>query len=475
MGKHISVFPFPSLCFPFFVLFPSLMKIRVAAAASSIRGYNSWDNYLGNPNETETLGIAQYMADELLPYNYNFVTIDAGWYFLDNQSISIDTNGRPTPRTDQYPSASNGKGFLSLSDQIHAMGLKFGVWTIRGIPVEAVQENLPIFDSSYTMNQAFRKDRPCGWDNHCYGCQSLNSDGTGGCNQAAQDYYRSVALWYAEQGIDLVKLDCMFPANHGPQGYYDDDDYAMTAAFKEQNILISLSPGRLVSTQNASWVASSQGPQTQYRVSEDFWDYWFDDYVSGLRTKLDLAVQFKDYFGLNDTYPDLDMLVIGRVMSHQHPPLVPTNFTQDEVILAFTLWCATGAPLVLGCRLPFLDDDPVDQFTKQIITNTDILLMHNESYQRQPVTTGINQTYAWTSVSTNSTASSPMVYLSLYNGDEVPHTVTVQLSGTNLPLTYTYCATDLWAHNGLPGTFTTSFGMPLRPHQAGAYLLQVCA
>ena len=30
----------------------------------------------------------------------------------------------------------------------------------------------------------------------------------------------------------------------------------------------------------------------QYRVTEDFWDSWEDEYTSGLRSKLDVAVEF---------------------------------------------------------------------------------------------------------------------------------------------------------------------------------------
>ena len=453
----------------------TLLLTTTSVISVSLRGYNSWDNYLGNPNETETLGIAQYMAANLLQYDYKYVTIDAGWYFLDDYNITMDAYGRPTPRVDQYPSAANGKGFLSLSSQIHALGMSFGVWTIRGIPKEAVDQNLPIFNSTYTMKQAFRSDRPCGWDGHCYGCQPKNADGTGGCNAAAIAYYQSLAQWYSQQGIDLVKLDCMFPANHAPQGSYDDDDYAMTAAFNDYNIKISLSPGRLVSTQNASWVANTLNPQTQYRVTEDFWDTWDDHYISGLRTKLDVAVQFQNYFGVNDTYPDLDMLVIGHVMSMQSPPLTGTNLTQDEQVLMLTLWCATGAPLVLGCRLPFIEGDPIDEFTKRITTNNDLLLMHNESYNRHPLTTPINQTYAWTSIPNNSTKTAPAAYVTLFNGDDVGHTVTVQLGDTNLPANDTYCVVDMWAHANLPGTFTTSFSMNLRPHQAGAYYIQLCS
>ena len=37
---------------------------------------------------------------------------------------------------------------------------------------------------------------------------------------------------------------------------------------------------------------ASTGLADQTRVTEDFWDSWQDEYTSGLRSKLDVAVQF---------------------------------------------------------------------------------------------------------------------------------------------------------------------------------------
>ena len=55
----------------------SALAVALAFAASAAnRGYNSWDNFLGNCNETETLEIAQYMSSTLLPYGFDLLTID---------------------------------------------------------------------------------------------------------------------------------------------------------------------------------------------------------------------------------------------------------------------------------------------------------------------------------------------------------------------------------------------------------------
>lgn len=185
----------------------------VAGAAPSLRGWNSWDSYLGNPNETETLVIASYMSNTLLPFGYDVLTIDEGWYDGGSHSPSLDAWGRPTPFVSEYPSAADGRGFLNLSSQVHELGLRFGVWTVRGIPRAAVAAKTPIEGSPFTADEAASLATPCNWSSTCYGCATVPGDGGAlRCNAAAYAYYRSLARWYVAQGIDVVKMDCMFPA-----------------------------------------------------------------------------------------------------------------------------------------------------------------------------------------------------------------------------------------------------------------------
>jgi hypothetical protein len=51
-----------------------------------------------------------------------------------------------------------------------------------------------------------------------------------------------------------------------------------------------------------------------FNVVQDFWDQWSDTngpngWPTGLRSKMDSALQFASFFGANGTWPDLDMLV----------------------------------------------------------------------------------------------------------------------------------------------------------------------
>jgi alpha-galactosidase len=186
--------------------FLALVVGASTAAAAANRGWNSWDNFLGNSNESQTLAIASYMQQNLLNFGFDLVTIDEGWYYDGSPpgGITLDKYGRPVPTPAEYPSASTGGGFQQISTQVHALGLRFGVWTIRGIPAAAANARLPIANSPFTADQAVRYDRNCSWNGYCLGCADA-PDGSG-CNAAAQAYYNSLADWYKEQGIDLVKV-----------------------------------------------------------------------------------------------------------------------------------------------------------------------------------------------------------------------------------------------------------------------------
>lgn len=464
----------------------------VAPALASLRGANSWDSVLANWNETQLLQVADYMAQHLLPFGYDHVVTDEGWYWTgDNEGdASLDAFGRPTPRLDQYPSAADGHGFRAIADALHAQGLKLGVWSIRGIPKLAAERRMPIFNSSFTADEAVTSAANCSWNNHCFGCAP--SDDGSSCNDAAWAYYRSVASWYAQMRVDLVKIDCMFDQAY--TGTFDRDLVAFTTAFKEVGIAVSLSPGP-ISFANGSFIAQT-GLAVQYRVTQDFWDQWGDhgptSYPTGLRSKLDAALQFAPLFGANGTSPDLDMLPLGYIQSHAtqqpHGP-VPSALTPDEQATVMSLWAITGAPLMFGGRLPLDAADPVDAATLALLTNAAILGVHNGSVSRTPVApmgggdpeaaapppprggpvaANVNQTYAWAALPA-ARADGSAAYVALFNGDEAAHTVQVRLADAGLAPGQLYCAFDLWTGARVPGTVAGSFAAPLRPHQAGVF------
>jgi len=382
------------------------------------------------------------------------VVVDEGWWWTpEGDSESVDGWGVPTPHPFFYPSAAGGRGWAPIAAAIHALGLKFGVWTIRGIPAVAVANNLPIAGVNATARDAVGSPTcNCPWNDHTVA--------TNAPSVAANAYYDSVAAALAAQGVDFVKLDCMFPTSSaGP--YYDGELAAYTAALARYNLTVSLSPGTTVTAANASWVAANRAAAT-YRVTNDLWDVWMDPYgptgyPTGLRSKLDVAAEFAAWFGVNGTWPDLDMLPLGELVTYANGgwslPLSPTALTPGQQVLAMTLWAMTGAPMMLGGRLPLA---PNDTATLALLTNAEVLGVHDNATRRAPLppTSGgvaLSQ-YAWTA-----TGGDGSVYVALFNGDTWEQEIDVNLTDAGLaPGSGPWCGWDVWGGYWVDGAWNGS-------------------
>ena len=140
-------------------------------------GWNSYDAYGSSVTEQEVLANAQFMHDRLLSHGWKYVIIDARWYDAVSPTDDRDFNkeragaklfmddfGRLLPATNRFPSASEGRGFKPLADQIHAMGLK--IWyshDARDSAAGRQGEAHPFEGSSFTAADAGDTSNTCGW------------------------------------------------------------------------------------------------------------------------------------------------------------------------------------------------------------------------------------------------------------------------------------------------------------------------
>ena len=105
-------------------------------------GWNSWDCFGTTVNEEQIKANADYMAENLLQYGWEYVVIDIHWYEPDpdgysyplNKELNMDEFGRLLPDETRFPSSKDGAGFKPISEYIHQKGLKFGIHIMRGIP-----------------------------------------------------------------------------------------------------------------------------------------------------------------------------------------------------------------------------------------------------------------------------------------------------------------------------------------------------
>ena len=142
-------------------------------ASAPTMGWNSYDAFGSSVTENEFLANAAYVKERLLPHGWNYVVVDFRWsdataanYNPNGHAglpLEMDAHGRLLPAPERFPSAAGGKGFKPLADKVHAMGLKFGIHLMRGIPRNAVAANTPIEGSQFHAADAADIKSKCSW------------------------------------------------------------------------------------------------------------------------------------------------------------------------------------------------------------------------------------------------------------------------------------------------------------------------
>ena len=365
------------------------------------------------------------------------VVIDGGWYSNQSAGVKQGSNiingfGLPVPDVTRFPSSADGRGLLSLAERVNAMGIKLGAWTIRGITPEAFAANLPIQGSAFRARDVGVAPSPqssCSWD--------PNTMGTNAPSAAADAWYASLATHYVANGLSLVKIDCMYGSAPNKYWWWEDDVRSFATAFSSRapNVTISWSPGDNQTPQGGALIAA-HGPAwgTLYRITGDFHD---SGGVAALAGHLDTASFFAPLIGVNDTFPDLDMLPFGQQASKFGGPR-QNLFSADEQRLIMTLWSIARAPLVLGAVLPLAPNDT----TTLPLFRASVLDVNARSCRNAPTVVlpspsgGSNTTalYAWAASAPEGDAA----IVALFNLRDAPANVS---AASGFP---GGCVTDLW-------------------------------
>jgi hypothetical protein len=355
--KHISI-----LALIFFSAFgiaraqntPSFWQ----SATTPPLGWNSWDIFGTTVTEQQIKEQADAMAVHLLPSGYKYLTVDIQWYepeakshaYNPNSILTMDEYGRLTPGLKKFPSAAEGKGFKPLADYVHSKGLKFGIHIMRGIPKQAVEKNTPVLGTNVKAQDIAIKSSTCPWNPDMYGVDATKPEG--------QAYYNSIVKMYADWGVDYIKCDDISRP-------YDEVQKAEIEALRKaidltgRPIVLSLSPG-------ATPVAAGEHVKNHanlWRITDDFWDSW--GLLYAMFERLDAWTPFRG----PGHFPDADMLPIGIIDFNR-----PTKFTKEEQYTLMSLWAIGRSPLIFGGDMTRLDD-----FTKEMLTNPEMLKINQES------------------------------------------------------------------------------------------------
>lgn len=425
-----------------------VLSLAVSAAAQVAptppMGWNSWDSYGTTVNEQEVKANADAMARQLAAYGWRYIVVDIQWYephaqgheYRPGARLSMDQYGRLTPAVNRFPSAANGRGFKPLADYVHSKGLKFGIHIMRGIPRQAVVENLPIQGTAYHAADVADRSNFCRWNSDMWGVDMRKP--------GAQAYYDSIVRLYASWGVDFIKADDM-----GSHRFQPAEIAALSRAIRKSGrpIVLSISPGPAPLSQARFLEKHAQ----MWRISDDFWDNW-----KLLKRQFDLTRDWAPYVGAADTWPDADMLPLGKLrITAAEGGGSPAKFTPDEQ-QTVTLWCIFRSPLIFGGDLPSNDAG-----TTALITNREVLDVDQHSRGNRQVLQDGN-IRAW--LANNGQDR----YLAVFNLGDQPQEIHLAWKQVGVRARSANVR-DLWPHTALGRL--KALQLTLRPHASVLYRL----
>lgn len=322
-------------------------------------GFNSFDSYRTYLSEDKAYALMDVMAEKYRPFGYEYFVMDAGWsrnvelypgtmYPKKRIGVAMDEFGLLEPCEMYFPN-----GIKALADYAHQKGLKFGVWFIRGIPRQAVEQNLPIKGTPYFARDIADTNSVCVWNQENYGIDMTKP--------GAQAYYNALIEKLAGWGIDFIKVDDIVP---NPQ-----EIVAVAKAIEEggHTMIYSLSPGDVHYPTHLPYYRRAN----MLRITRDIWD-----------NPLSLEKGFFAWERFQGTerpgfWPDLDMIPFGRldVVATDDIPDVPTDrrarqsrFSQEQMKTFITQRALAASPLIIGGDLLTMDD-----FSYSLLTNREML------------------------------------------------------------------------------------------------------
>ncbi|KAF9780565.1 alpha-galactosidase [Thelephora terrestris] len=291
-------------------------------------GWNTWNRFGCDIDEELIVESAKVVAGRLAVYGYQYVVMDDCWHDVSRHP---DT-GAPRPDPERFP-----RGIKAVSDEVHALGLKIGIYSSAGM---------------YTCAGRF----------------------------GSLGYEEIDAKTYAEWGIDYLKYDNCFNEGQSGTPLLSFNRYAMMSRALNATgrpILYSMcnwgedQPWNFATTIANSWRMSGD-------ISDRFNDFdercpctsMLDCKLPGFHCSMARIVDFAAPLGQKagpGQWNDLDMLQIGN-----------GGMTFDEYVTHFSMWALLKSPLILGNDLLNMSNE-----TWTVITNTAIIAV-NQDLNGQP-------------------------------------------------------------------------------------------
>jgi len=429
-----------------------MMQKKDTFAETPPMGWNTWICYATTVTEEQVLENAEFMRKHLLPYGWEYIVVDAQWFepgagtgdgeYRHFAELCMDNYSRLIPAENRFPSSSGGKGFAPLTEKIHAMGLKFGLHLMRGIPRQAAHRRTAIKSAGITADKIANPFSISKWNADMYGIDTNK--------QGAQDYYNSVFELFASWGVDYVKVDDICNTNMYPHvpysGRVEIEHIRRAIDSTGRPMVLSLSPGP-APVQEAWHLAEHAN---MWRITDDFWDNW-----SMLKDMFSRCELWQAHVQPG-RWPDCDMLPLGHIAIGFKQPRF-TNFTRDEQITLMTLWCIFRSPLMMGGVL-----HDMDEWTLSLLTNAEVLDVHSKGANPAQITRNADEA-VWMSE-----AGDGAVNVALFNLSDEKKVIHCPLNRIGMQKAN---VRDLWKRQDVSITEEEVFA-EINPHGAVLYRLK---
>ena len=370
-------------------------------------GWNSWNHYAGRITQDIVLQNAKAMADSGL--------IDHGWSY-----VNIDDTWQGKRGGDFHGLQGNEKfpDIKGLCDQIHAMGLKFGIYSTPWV-------------TSYASYPGGSSENPEGTWTKPEG-KTVKNKKILPCAIAPYHFYTTDADQWGQWGVDYLKYDW------NPIEAPETKEMGDALRNSGRDIIFSLS-----NNLNPSNAPSVTPLANSWRTTGDITANWKSMSDRGFGQD-----KWRKYSSPGH-WNDPDMLEIATAEKNQ------PGLTHEEEYTHMTLWCLVNSPLLLACDMSQLDD-----FTKNLLMNDEVISVSQDSLGDQAVEIardGDARVYA-KKMADGSKA------VGLFNPG-TNGTITVTVKWSDLKISGYENVRDLWRQKDL-GKFKDEFSLPVGPHNA---------
>ena len=375
-------------------------------------GWNSWNCFAGAVTAEKVKAAADALVRSgLADHGWTYINIDDFWEVNPGQKDDPTLQGPARDAAGRIVPNPRFPDLKGLADYVHGLGLKIGIYSSPG-------------------------------PSTCGGCIG------------SWEHEELDARQYGDWGIDYLKYDWCSYSDVAPKGLSHRATAqlpyrVMRAALDKvpRDILFSFCQ---YGDENVwEWGAETGG--NSWRTTGDISDSW-----SSLAEIGFTQAGHEKYAGPGH-FNDPDMLIVGQV--GWGPQLHPTHLTQDEQYTHLSLWCLLASPLLIGCDLTQMDD-----FTKNLLTNDEVLAIDQDPLGRQAARISKDGPLeVWAKELEDGSRA-----VGLFNRDD--DVAEIAVNWAELHIAGRPMVRDVWRQQYL-GTFDREFRTKVRPH--GVVLLQV--